>query len=636
MKALNKLFIFFLVSHLFISNITRAQEIIPSTLEIKDRSFAIVTDRTTFEKCQKEITAYRDVIESEFLPTLIIYHSWKNPEQIKNELKKLYESSKTEGVIFIGDIPIPMILKAQHLTNVSTAIPSDRFYDDFSLTFDFLEQSKTNTQLFFYNLGISSPNRIRSTIYSARLKPLASSSKSNDKYQQISTYLNKAVQARQQKNSVDQIMSYVAFQPLSAWSSQSYFLEEQFPQVLKSSTRFQNYKDDKFRTLQGETINQFRRKDLDIAFIRQYALSNVAMIHPNVTLTIFADNPIGNFSEPQYDAGYFTFSPGNALTVLANSVQPTPHPHPTYLIGSLNMGLNIGQWAKLNNTLESHLLGDPTFFFSLSSADTLSQFVNETDNKHLVQALSKVSSPEAQSFLLNQLFLNRYEGLTKLLMQYYDSSKYATVRYTCIHIAERQEGEIRSALFSKGIKDPDECIRLEVIHSMARIGDPIFIPALVEAYTENQHAESILSAINMALYAFNKDLIKNIAEQHFMTTNNYTDKSAEKEKFYDTQFTGVYLEIDKKIFDTNSDRQKQGIADLHTVHYHPSITRYLEFVRNSKMNIDLRIAMLESLSCFRDSYRKPEIVAACKELMVDTRHSKRLRDEARRTLNNIN
>ncbi|MDR2284835.1 MAG: HEAT repeat domain-containing protein [Sphingobacterium sp.] len=636
MKASHKLFLILLVSYLSILNTVRAQEIIPATLEITDRSFAIITDRSTFEKCQKEILSYRDVIESTQLPALIVYHDWKTPEQLKKELQKLYETSKIEGVIFIGDIPVPMVLKAQHLTNVSTAIPSDRFYDDFELTFDFLEQSKTNPQLFFYNLGLSSPNRIKSTIYSARLKPLTVTDKKNDKYQQISTYLNKAIQARASKNSIDQVMSYVAYQPLSTWSSQSYFLEEQFPQISKASTQFQNYKDDKQRLLQDETINQLRRHDLDIAFIRQYPLPDVSTIHPNVTLSIFADNPIGNFSEAQYNAGQFTFSKGAALAALANTVQPALHRHPTYLMGSLGMGLNIGQWAKLNNTLESHLFGDPTFTFSISSTDTLSRFVHEKNNKKLVEALSKAKSPEGQSFLLNQLSLNNYDGLPKLITQYYDNSNYTTVRYTCIHLADQQEGETRSALFAKGIKDSDESIRLEVINAIARIGDPIFIPALIDAYIDNQHAEGTLSAINMALYVFNKDLIKNIAEQRFMTTNSFVDKVKEKEKFYETQFTGIYLEIDKNIFDTKPDSQRQGITDLRTIHYHPSVTRYLEFVRNSKMPIDLRIAMLESLSCFRDSYRKQEIIAACKELMVDTRHSKRLRDEARRTLNNIN
>lgn len=634
MKASHKLFLFVLVSCLSILKTVRAQEIIPSTIEIADRSFAIISDRSTFEKCQKEILSYRDIVESELLPTLVVYHDWKSPEQLKKELQRLYETVKIEGVIFIGDIPIPMVLKAQHLTNVSTAIPSDRFYDDFGLTFDFLEQSKTNPQLFFYNLGISSPNRIRSTIYSARLKPVTDGD--TDKYQQINTYLNKAIQARLNKNSIDQVMSYVAYQPLSAWSSHSYFLEEQFPQILKTSTQFQNYKDDKQRTLQNETINQFRRRNLDIAFIRQYPLSNVASIHPNVTFSIFADDPIGNFSEGQYSAGQFTMGKGSALAVLANTVQPAPHRHPTYLIGSLGMGLNIGQWSKLNNTLESHLFGDPTFAFSINSTDTLTRYVHEGGTKKLVEALSKSKSPEAQSFLLNQLYLHNYEGLSKLITQYYDNSNYATVRYTCIHLADRQEGETRSVLFAKGIKDTDESIRQEVINAMSRIGDPIFIPALVDAYIENQHAEGILSAINMALYAFNKDLIKNIAEQRFMTADNFIDKGKAKESFYENQFKGIYLEIDKNIFDTKPASQRQGISDLRTIHYHPSITRYLEFVRNSKMPIDLRIAMLESLSCFGDSYRKQEIIAACKELMVDTRHSKRLRDEARRTLNNIN
>src|SRR5690606_35248235 len=134
--------------------------------------------------------------------------------------------------------------------------------------------------------------------------------------------------------------------------------------------------------------------------------------------------------------------------------------------------------------------------------------------------------------------------------------------------------------------------------------------------------------------AFQKEYIKNIAEQVFASSYSL-NATAAKENFYKEQFQGFYSDIDKDIFDEKSTYRKLAISALKNVNYHPSIGKYVEFIRNSKENMDLRVAMLESLAWFRHSYRKQEIMNACKELIADTRHAKKLRDEAARTLNTL-
>lgn len=82
------------------------------------------------------------------MPTFIVYNEWNKPEDVKKVIVKLYKKDKLEGVVFVGDIPIPMLRKAQHMTSAfkmdeknndwrDSSVPSDRFYDDFDLQFDF-------------------------------------------------------------------------------------------------------------------------------------------------------------------------------------------------------------------------------------------------------------------------------------------------------------------------------------------------------------------------------------------------------------------------------------------------------------------------------------------------------------------
>lgn len=651
MKAFTKLLFVLVVSCLSALKIATAQDVIPPTLKVSDRSFAIIVDKTTFEQCKKDILAYKMAVESDQLPTYIVAHTWKNPEQVKKEIQLLYSNSKLEGVILIGDIPIPMISKAQHLTNSATPIPSDRFYDDFALTFDFVEQSKTNPALFIYNLAGSTTNGIKSNIYSARIKPLRNNTTESNKYQQISAYLQKAANRHQHNNSIDHILSYTTAQSLhsalSTYSSESLCLEEHFPLALNTNNQIQSYNGRYHNFSEEETINLFGKNKLDIALIqldlekdsitavdRMFTDHTLKRALPSPIFTIFSGQQKGDFTAPTYTAGQFIFSEGQSISVLANTVNPSSPKNALHLIGLLNMGVNIGRWAQLNNSLETHIIGDPTLCFHQSSADSVRIFLDEKSNKKLLEALPKVKSADAKSLLITQLSANRYEDISKLVTKEYDNSDSPSVRYTCMSIGLQQGSDTKTALLKKGIKDSDELIRGYVIHAMAKIGDPSFIPSLVEAYIENQHSTYILAQVRMALHAFNRELIKNIAEPAFATAE-FADVAKEKEKFYEEQLKSPYAEIDKSIFDNRPFVRRQGIAALRIINYHPSVDRYLEFVRNSKIDVDLRIAMLESLTGFGDSYRKSEIIAACQELIVDTRHSRKLRDEARRTLNTI-
>lgn len=86
------------------------------------------------------------------LATWILIDDWESPAEIRALLKELYEDRRMplEGTVFVGDIPVPMIRDAQFLSSAfkmdqkrpwdQSSIPSDRYYDDFGLQFDFLKQ----------------------------------------------------------------------------------------------------------------------------------------------------------------------------------------------------------------------------------------------------------------------------------------------------------------------------------------------------------------------------------------------------------------------------------------------------------------------------------------------------------------
>ncbi len=124
-------------------------------------AFAIVVDRQSYDKVRTAVEAYRDAIEKDGLATWILIDDWESPAEIRALLKELYEDRRMplEGTVFVGDIPVPMIRDAQFLSSAfkmdqkrpwdQSSIPSDRYYDDFGLQFDFLKQDSIQP-LYFY------------------------------------------------------------------------------------------------------------------------------------------------------------------------------------------------------------------------------------------------------------------------------------------------------------------------------------------------------------------------------------------------------------------------------------------------------------------------------------------------------
>ncbi|MBN1821330.1 MAG: hypothetical protein JW833_11465 [Prolixibacteraceae bacterium] len=249
-----------------------------------DRSgFAIVVDKNTFKEAKNEIDAYSESVEKQGLKTFIIVDKWFNPDSVRIALKSLYESgnNKLEGCVFIGDIPVPMIRGAQHMATAfkmdedrypmnRSSIPSDRFYEDFDLKFDFIQQDEKDSLLFYYRLSPESSQELSPDIYSGRIKP----NNTEEKYGQIKSYLKKVVTYKENPVGVDQILFFTGHgynsESMLTWMDEKVTLSQQFGYLAsqKNLINYFNFTTDthvKFRLL-----SELKRKDLDLAFLHHH------------------------------------------------------------------------------------------------------------------------------------------------------------------------------------------------------------------------------------------------------------------------------------------------------------------------------------------------------------------------------
>ncbi len=279
----------------------KAQEIIRPALS-SETAFAIVVDDKTYQEARSEISAYQKSVESDGLGTYIIVHNWKTPEEIKTILHQLYQDKKQplEGAVFVGNIPIPMIREAQVLTSAfkmseklkweNSSVPSDRFYDDFDLQFDYLKQDDhADRQLYhYYKLRHDSPHYIEMDIYTGRIKPAVSGDKDNS-VDQIKAYLTKLVQVRQERNPLNQMIVSTAHgynsQSTISWGNELLAFRSSFPGLFEqgNSIKFLNYRNADF--LKYNLLTELNRPELDFAFMTGHGTATLQLLngYPDVS-----------------------------------------------------------------------------------------------------------------------------------------------------------------------------------------------------------------------------------------------------------------------------------------------------------------------------------------------------------------
>ncbi|MFZ4861103.1 HEAT repeat domain-containing protein [Sphingobacterium sp. Mn56C] len=300
---------------------TAAQQLIKPERSDYQTSFAIVVDKDTYKAAKKELEAYKRVLEKRGLGAYLIYHNWDNPEQIKNSLQQLYGKDRLEGAVFVGNIPIPMIRDAQHLSSAfkmdqrinwqRSSVPSDRFYDDFDLQFDFIKQDSLNKQLYYYSLSAESPQFLQLDIYTARIKP----TEGPQFIPRIKQYLQKVVQQADQKERLNTMMVYTGHgyhaESLNAWAAEQVALREQFPSMftLQGNIAFLNFR--MMKAMRDSYLSQIQRPDLDIAIYHGHGSDDTQLLngyayatapHPSIeNIKRYLRNKIQNVAESKGD-----------------------------------------------------------------------------------------------------------------------------------------------------------------------------------------------------------------------------------------------------------------------------------------------------------------------------------------------
>lgn len=699
-----------------------------------ETSFAIVVDPLTLEKAESSVFAYKEMLETEGLTVYILSEEWESPEVIKDELFSYYNSKpKLEGVVFIGDVPIPHIMNAQHLATAYkrdqtryplhiAAIPSDRYYDDFDLKFDFIEKDTIRTANYYYSLSVQSPQFIKSDIYSGRIKP--SIMPGEDKYQLISAYLDKVVSLRNTE-AVDFLMSFTGHgyngEALTAWTGEKIALREQFPTLFTTQGRieFLDFRMDEF--MKPFLLGRLQDPNLDIALLHEHGSPEMQLINgtPDVSavtpsienvkrylrsklrsaknrgrdlaetkayymswlnvpenwfddtfdkeimeqdsiydynMDIYAEDAHeitpeakfimfdacfnGSFQKEKYLAGEYVFGKGSTMVAHANTVNALQDKWPDEMLGLLKLGVRVGNWAKQINSIETHLIGDPTYYFSTEESFDYNKLIAAgAEQPQIWNSVLEMENPDLQCLAMVGLYDPDNPEFSAQLRELYFSSPSFVVRMEILKQLYNYNDENFREVLKIAITDPYELIRRTAATMIGKCGDDDFIDPLLRSIFDDKYSKRVKSNAYGSFNFMDPDalmqLLPQISQEYSYVLNSSTlrDNLLKRASANKKRVTENF-----EIVASDSSLMKYRLFEIRTLRnytYHFVVEEYLELVEDPDFDDQLRLTLIEALAWYTHSVHREKILKVCYEIKENMEYSEEIRLEAERTINRM-
>ena len=403
------------------------------------------------------------------------------------------------------------------------------------------------------------------------------------------------------------------------------------------------------------TLDSLRYKDSLADAAINIKLADLKLITPNARFSIFDACYNGSFHEKGYVAGYHVFGEGKTIVAQGNTVNVLQDKYATRLMGILSKGVRIGFWQKEVITLESHLIGDPTYRFV--PENQIERDIMERLNTHLANHTKEVDiwerwllqdDPVLQALSLNKLSAIRPFGLASKVFQIYTTTPYHTLRTECLQILSfyprwgehgyEEDARLRKDILIQGLNDPFELTRRLSGRYAGMTGYPELITPLVDAVLFQTESHRVSYQAQSSLDVFDQEIVTT-EYLHQIDAFPFVDKSnflnlVDKSQATITKRHSESLQriCNKKI------PQKQRIQDirlLRNYNRHYQVPLLLQVLGDEDEDLIIRTTMAEALGWFNLSVEKGLIVHSVEELLQQPSLPIELQQSLKQTFNRL-
>jgi len=391
-----------------------------------------------------------------------------------------------------------------------------------------------------------------------------------------------------------------------------------------------------------ELLDKTRAADSTFAANINIVLSDLRDLKPQSRITIFDACYNGSFHQPGYVAGYHVFADGNTVVAQGNTVNVLQDKWSMELVGMIAEGARIGFWQKEIQTLESHLIGDPTYRLTPGSATKSRSFeayalnnnlaLNSRNNKVWFKYLES-DNPNYQAIALKQLSKNKPTDYDRLLMKYLKESPYYSVRMQALQRIIYSGGTELAAALAYAMNDPYELIRRNAARFAGYCGHESLIEPLVHTTLFSNESKRVQYASQGSLPMFPFEKVKAEAERQAKDSYLKGDVAGMVVKYFDSQAKRNERSL-AAIMDKSAPEEDRisAIRSLRNYNNHTQVEMLLEVLADSKENENVRVVLAEALGWFRWSIHREKILKALHSVYKDKATPKELRGEIHQSI----
>lgn len=472
---------------------------------------AIVIDPASEREASAELDSYEAALTADGYKVIRLCEEWESPDAIRQQLQDLYHNGKIAGAVFIGDIPIPMVRDAQFFTSAfkmdqerprkESSVPSDRFYDDFDLTFDYLDKDEDGDPYFYYSLTSGRDVPLQADIFSGRIRP--TDTEASTRYEKLRLYLTKAAKAHQNPDRLDHIFVFTGSGSIAeskqAHMDEQLSMKEHFPwmRTLPDAISYMDHKD--YDPLKPRIKNELMRPELDIAFLHHHGdydtqyfkvkkednltLEEFGPFRPEAKLVVMDACYNGAFNMPDCIANEYIFQKGGTLVAWGGSVNVLQDKWPDEFIGLIAQGYPIGEINRFSPYLEMHVVGDPAFSFKKEKV------CHSADKACLKIRHGKFSEAKLMKILKESpVSVERHEAFNTIIRRCSRPAKLEAIRIA--------------------LSDNSEQVQREAVNCFAPMGDAELIPLVARMATANNVSPRLRQNTYEALQFFPKEAMQ--------------------------------------------------------------------------------------------------------------------------------
>ncbi|MBD3224262.1 MAG: hypothetical protein GF313_05995, partial [Caldithrix sp.] len=337
----------------------------------------------------------------------------------------------------------------------------------------------------------------------------------------------------------------------------------------------------------------------------------------------------------EYVAGEYVFKDaGKTITALANSVNVLQDVWANRYFGLIPMGLRAGEWLNLQNKLELHVIGDPTFRFGpkkpIEPTIPGVQLVNED---MLDRWLEK--EPAALQLLgIRKLYETEQEDALDVLEAIYRQSASANVRLEALAWLAESRSDIFYNILETSVNDPNELIRRLTVKWMGESGRHHYLPALAYARVHDVSERVRFNAKNSLAFIDPGKALGHLSDVWSQLENDYHKQNI-KYIINSMERSREWLneEIIPALRDTSTISKDRYAAcrTLRNYHFHKAVPVLLQVLNDDHQEMQLRINAAEALGWFQYSLHRSLIIERCSQILKKQQVPQALADEIMKT-----